>query len=31
MLFVLLAILPPICEELMCRGYLLSSFRTRFG
>ncbi|MHC4222609.1 MAG: ABC transporter permease subunit/CPBP intramembrane protease [Planctomycetota bacterium] len=30
-LFVLLAILPPICEELMCRGYLLSSFRTRFG
>ena len=29
--FALLAVLPPICEELVCRGFLLSAFRTRFG
>jgi sodium transport system permease protein len=25
------AVLPGICEELLCRGFLLSSFRTRMG
>jgi sodium transport system permease protein len=29
--FVMLAVLPPICEELLCRGFLLSSLRPRFG
>ncbi|MHC4160535.1 MAG: ABC transporter permease subunit/CPBP intramembrane protease [Planctomycetota bacterium] len=29
--FCLLAVLPPICEELLCRGFLLSSLRPRFG
>ncbi len=29
--FALLAVLPPICEEILCRGFLLSSFRARFG
>lgn len=28
---VLLAVLPPVCEELLCRGFLFSSFRARFG
>jgi len=27
----MLAALPPICEELLCRGFLLSSFRARLG
>jgi sodium transport system permease protein len=27
----LLAILPPLCEEALCRGFLLSAFRTRRG
>jgi len=30
-MFVLIAVLPPICEELMCRGFLLSAFRPRRG
>jgi sodium transport system permease protein len=30
-LFILLAVLPPVCEEILCRGFLLSSFRARFG
>jgi sodium transport system permease protein len=30
-LYLLLAVLPPVCEELLCRGFLLSSFRARFG
>jgi len=29
--FACLAILPPICEELLCRGFLLSAFRSRLG
>lgn len=29
--FCLLAVLPPVCEELLCRGFLLSSLRPRFG
>jgi sodium transport system permease protein len=29
--FALLAVLPPICEELLCRGFLLAAFRPRFG
>jgi len=31
LIFVLMAILPPICEELLCRGWILSSMRTRYG
>ncbi|MHC4955936.1 MAG: ABC transporter permease subunit/CPBP intramembrane protease [Planctomycetota bacterium] len=31
LLYVLIAVLPPICEELMCRGFLLSAFRPRRG
>jgi len=31
LLFLLIAVLPPICEELMCRGFLLSAFRPRRG
>jgi len=31
LLLVLVAVLPPICEELMCRGFLLSAFRPRRG
>jgi len=27
----LLAIVPPLCEEALCRGFLLSSFRARYG
>jgi sodium transport system permease protein len=27
----LIAVLPGVCEELLCRGFLLSSFRPRFG
>jgi len=27
----LLAVLPPICEEALCRGFLLASFRARYG
>jgi sodium transport system permease protein len=27
----LVGILPGICEEILCRGFLLSSFRSRFG
>ena len=27
----LVGVLPGICEELLCRGFLLSSFRPRFG
>ena len=27
----MLAVLPPICEELLCRGFLLSSFKARMG
>ena len=27
----LLAVLPPVCEELLCRGFLLSAFRPRYG
>jgi len=30
-MFLLIAVLPPICEELMCRGFLLSAFRPRRG
>ncbi|HEX5137767.1 MAG TPA: ABC transporter permease subunit/CPBP intramembrane protease [Planctomycetota bacterium] len=30
-LYLLVAFLPPVCEELLCRGFLLSSFRARFG
>jgi sodium transport system permease protein len=30
-LLVLFAVLPPICEEILCRGFLLSAFRTRMG
>jgi len=30
-LFLLLAVLPPLCEETLCRGFLLSSFRSRLG
>ena len=29
--FLLLAVVAPICEELLCRGYMMSSFRARFG
>jgi sodium transport system permease protein len=29
--FVLLAVVPPVCEEFLCRGFLLASFRSRFG
>jgi len=29
--FCLLAVLPPICEEILCRGFLMASFRSRFG
>ncbi|MFQ5844034.1 MAG: ABC transporter permease subunit/CPBP intramembrane protease [Planctomycetota bacterium] len=28
---VLLAVLPPVCEELLCRGFLVAAFRARFG
>ena len=28
---VLLAVLPPVCEELLCRGFLLSGLRGRYG
>jgi len=28
---VLFAVLPPICEELLCRGFLLSALRPRLG
>ena len=31
LLLVLFAVLPPLCEELLCRGFLLSGFRARFG
>ena len=31
LLFFLLAILPPFCEELLCRGFFLSAFRSRHG
>ncbi len=27
----LIAILPGVCEELLCRGFLVSAFRPRFG
>jgi sodium transport system permease protein len=27
----LFAVLPPLCEELLCRGFLLSAFRARYG
>ncbi|MFI5403285.1 MAG: ABC transporter permease subunit/CPBP intramembrane protease [Planctomycetota bacterium] len=30
-LYPLVAVLPPVCEELLCRGFLFSSFRARFG
>jgi sodium transport system permease protein len=30
-LLVLVAVLPPVCEELLCRGFLFASFRARFG
>ncbi len=30
-MLLLLAVLPPVCEELLCRGFLLSSLKTRFG
>jgi len=30
-LYVLVAFLPPVCEELLCRGFLFASFRSRFG
>jgi len=30
-LFALLALLPPVCEEILCRGFLLSAFRSRLG
>jgi sodium transport system permease protein len=29
--FACLAILPPVCEEILCRGFLLSAFRSRYG
>lgn len=29
--FACLALLPPVCEEILCRGFLLSAFRSRFG
>ncbi|MDH3591121.1 MAG: ABC transporter permease subunit, partial [Planctomycetota bacterium] len=31
MFLCMLAVVPPICEEFLCRGFLLSSFRARFG
>jgi sodium transport system permease protein len=31
LLFVLIAVLPPICEELLCRGVFLSAFLPRRG
>lgn len=31
LIFVLLAVLPPVCEEILCRGLILASFRSRFG
>ncbi|MEM8884501.1 MAG: ABC transporter permease subunit/CPBP intramembrane protease [Planctomycetota bacterium] len=31
LIFFLIAVLPPICEELMCRGFLLSAFLPRRG
>ena len=31
LLLVLFAVLPPLCEELLFRGFLLSGFRARFG
>ena len=30
-LYLLMAVLPPVCEELLCRGFLFASFRARFG
>jgi sodium transport system permease protein len=30
-LYLLVAVLPPVCEELLCRGFLFASFRARFG
>jgi len=30
-LYLLMAFLPPVCEELLCRGFLFSAFRARFG
>lgn len=30
-LLLMVAVLPPVCEELLCRGFLFSSFRARFG
>jgi membrane protease YdiL (CAAX protease family) len=30
-LYPLVALLPPVCEELLSRGFLFSSFRARFG
>ncbi|MHC4549069.1 MAG: ABC transporter permease subunit/CPBP intramembrane protease [Planctomycetota bacterium] len=29
--FCMLAVVPPICEEIFCRGFLLAAFRPRFG
>jgi len=31
LLFCLIAVLPPICEELLCRGFFLSAFLPRRG
>lgn len=31
LLLVLFAVLPPLCEELLFRGFVLSGFRARFG
>jgi len=31
LLFVLIAVLPPICEELLCRGFFLSALLPRHG
>ncbi len=28
---VMLAVIPPVCEETLCRGFVLSSLRERFG
>ncbi len=30
-LYLLVAVLPPVCEEMLCRGFLFSAFRARFG
>ena len=30
-MLVLLGVLPPVCEELLCRGLILSSLRPRYG